>query len=85
MSLELAKFVDNKNDDVIQGLEAAQDVLKRLWKGESPNDLEKEKGLISRCGDGTIGCGLSKVRVFQQCVVPPMKEYFSGTGRDLSS
>ena len=64
MSLELAKFVDNKNDDVIQGLEAAQDVLKRLWKGENPNDLEKEKGLISRCGDGTIGCGLSKVRVF---------------------
>ena len=30
-----------------------------------------------RCGDGLIGCGLDKVRVFQQCVVPPLKEFYA--------
>ena len=32
--------------------------------------------MIIRCGDGLIGCGLDKVRVFQQCVVPALKEFY---------
>ena len=36
----------------------------RLWNGEAAYDREKEKGVIIRCGDGVLACGLSKPEVF---------------------
>jgi len=26
--------------------------------------------------DGLVGCGLDKVKVFTECIVPPLREFF---------
>ena len=69
LARELTKFIGNRDTEGIRI------VLTKLWNGQSPHD-EREKGMIIRCGDGLIGCGLDKVRVFQQCVVPALKEFY---------
>ena len=71
LSRELVKFTGENNSD-----EGVRVVLTKLWNGESLID-QREKGVIIRCGDGLVGCGLDKVRVFQQCVVPPLREFYS--------
>ena len=55
-------------------------MMTRLWNGEAAYDKAKEKGVIIRCGDGTLACGLSKPHVFQQCVVPSLKTFFNSQG-----
>lgn len=40
LSRELTKF--HSCEDIV----AAQPILVRLWRGQSPNDLEREKGII---------------------------------------
>uniref|UniRef100_A0A7S3MSD8 Uncharacterized protein n=1 Tax=Favella ehrenbergii TaxID=182087 RepID=A0A7S3MSD8_9SPIT len=87
LSRELAKFVSQnatKEATVLTkgDLENARLVLTRLWNGQSPNDLQREKGVIQRASDGLVGCGLDKVRVFGDCVVPPVREFFRGTSSD---
>ena len=78
LAREFSKFVGDTglNVEGMSGTERYRNVLTRLWNGQSPNEKEKEKGIIIRTGDGLIGCGLDKVRVFQQCVMPPLKEYY---------
>ena len=61
LSREMAKFVGSGN---INDSEGTKVILTRLWNGQSPNDTAKEKGVIIRCSDGLIACGLDKVRVF---------------------
>lgn len=39
-------------------------MMTRLWNGEAAYDKAKEKGIIIRCGDGILACGLSKPHVF---------------------
>ena len=75
LARELTKFLGNGSADGGHDTEGIRIVLTKLWNGQSPND-EREKGVIIRCGDGLIGCGLDKVRVFQQCVVPALKEFY---------
>ena len=69
----------------MSGPDGVRVVLTKLWNGESPIDHAREKGMIIRCGDGLVGCGLDKVRVFQQCVVPPLKEFYATQTPDTSS
>ena len=63
LARELAKFIGSEADGS-HDTEGIRIVLTKLWNGQSPNDLDREKGVIIRCGDGLIGCGLDKVRVF---------------------
>ena len=67
LAREFNKFVGESvsKAEAQYGMERYRHVLTRLWNGQSPNDTAREKGIIMRCGDGLIGCGLDKVRVFQ--------------------
>lgn len=76
LARELAKFVGDAALFEASNLDRYKLVLTRLWNGQSPNDAEKEKGIITRTGDGLVGCGLDKIRVFQSCVLPPLKEFY---------
>lgn len=63
LARELRKFTEDAKQ-VGSGHEGYRVVLRKLCSGQDPKDLEKEKGVIIRCGGGTIGCGLDKVKVF---------------------
>ena len=78
LAREFSKFVGDAglNIEGLSRTERYRTVLTRLWNGQSANDTEREKGIIFRTGEGQIACGMDKVRVFQQCVMPPLKEYY---------
>lgn len=79
LARELKKFVGDSglNAEGLSGMDRYRQVLTRLWNGQSPNNAEKEKGIIIRTGDGLVGCGLDKIKVFQQCIMPPLKEFYT--------
>ena len=51
-------------------------MMTKLWNGQNPNNLDSEKGVIIRCGEGTLGCGIQKSKVFQSCVVPSLRSFY---------
>ena len=54
LARELTKFVGDAglNIEGLSGTDRYRTVLTRLWNGQSPNNTEKEKGIIIRTGDG---------------------------------
>ena len=62
LAKELNKFIGEQSDESTNA--AVRITLTKLWNGQSPNDHEREKGVIMRCGEGLIACGLDRVRVF---------------------
>ena len=55
LRIEMKKFLANDQESAVFNCVT----MTRLWNGQSIND-EKEKGIILRCGEGNIACGLSK-------------------------
>ena len=62
-------------------IEAGKGDILRLWNGQSIKDSTQEfSSIIQKTGnEGLLACGLDKVRVFRECFVPPIKEFFEGT------
>ena len=84
LSKQMMRFVGDAcigiwEDDPPTKIETVM-MMTRLWNGEAAYDKAKERGVIIRCGDGILACGLTKPHVFQQCVVPSLRTFFNAQG-----
>jgi len=51
-------------------------ILTKFYLGESEYSKNAEKGVIIRCGEGVLPCGLEKGELFRASVVPVLQTYF---------
>ena len=50
-------------------------VMLKLWNGDSLQD-EKDRKIMIKCSEDTMACGLTKQKVFQECVAPPLRSFY---------